>query len=61
LIQWLKLSNFLPFQFLPNLFEASHCINCIQSLTALQAYIRAHSDHGSMDTAFEQFLYLLLN
>jgi len=61
LTQRLELGNFLPFQFLSNLLKASDGLHRIQAFAAAQAYLRTHLEHGGMDTAFEQFLYVLLN
>ena len=61
LTQRLELGNFLPFQFLSNLLKASDGLHRIQAFAATQAYIRTYLEHSGMDTAFEQFLYVLLN
>jgi len=61
LTQWLKLSNFLPFQFLSNLLKTSDGLHRIQAFAAAQAYIRTYLEHSGMDTTFEQFLYVFLN
>jgi hypothetical protein len=60
LAQRLKLRDFLPLQFLPNLLKLLNRFGGIQSLATPQAYFGAHMEHGGVPATSKQFLDFFL-